>query len=532
MRPKPSKNKTSKNNPSQRKPEYVPGNLSTLTSFLAQIFMTKGKASISRPFMMVMGVMAVFIGQFGCGSTHSGTDKALTGWDKLESIKKGIVAPTFADKDFPITAYGAKMDSTADALPAIRAAIDAASKNPGGGRVVVPAGVFWVKGPIHLKSHVALHLDKGSRIKFSTDAADYLPVVHTRYEGMEMMNYSPLIYAYHESDIAITGEGILDGQANNDHWWWWTGSKRFGWKDGMPNQEMPDSKPRLNQMNKDQVPVEKRVFGAGHYLRPTFVEFYGCKNILIQGVTLINAPFWILHPTLSQNITIDAVSTLSYGPNNDGCDPESCTDVWIKNCHFANGDDCIAIKSGRDEDGRAINIPSKNIIIENCKMEDGHGGVVIGSEASGGVEDIYGQDLEMNSPSLDRAIRIKSNSCRGGVMRRFYFRNIEVGQVHEAVIKINMFYDEKNSAGCHFTPTLDSVFIDNVKSNKSEYAVNLQGRADKHVTNIMIDNCHFNNVEKPSIIKNVDQVEITKSTLNGEPMSAEKIIADSREAKK
>lgn len=511
--------------------------LGCLSDFLKTIS-TKGWLSgpkvprSGQVIVVIAAMLLVSTGLFSCNSAPANKSKSVSGWDKLDSIKRDIVAPSFADKNFSITDYGAKMDSTADALPALTKAIDAASKNKGGGRVVVPAGVFLVKGPIHLKSHVELHLEKGARIKFSTDAADYLPVVHTRYEGMEMMNYSPLIYAYKQTDIALTGEGVLDGQANNEHWWWWTGSKRFGWKEGMPNQELPDSKPRLNQMNKDQVPVEKRVFGAGHYLRPTFVEFYGCKNILIQGVTLINSPFWILHPTLSQNITIDGVSTLSYGPNNDGCDPESCKDVWIKNCHFANGDDCIAIKSGRDEDGRAINIPSKNIIIEDCKMEDGHGGVVIGSEASGGVEDIYGQNLQMNSPSLDRAIRIKSNSCRGGVMRRFYFRNIEVGQVHEAVIKINMFYDEKNTAGCNFTPTLDSVFIDHIKSGKSQYAINLQGRADKHVTNIKIDSCSFDHVEKPSFIKNVDQIVITQTTVNGKQVSADQIIAASKEEKK
>ena len=476
--------------------------------------------------LCVLGI-ALGGGLISCNSVKKTNSAASGGWDKLDSIKKRIVAPTFARKDFSILDYGAKNDSSFNALPAVNKAIEAASLNPGGGRVVVPAGVFWVKGPIHLKSHVDLHLDKNARIKFSTDANDYLPVVHTRYEGIEMMNYSPLIYAYKQTDIAITGEGVLDGQASNEHWWWWTGAKRFGWKEGMPQQEKPDDKPRLNQMNRDQVPVEKRVFGKGHYLRPTFVEFYGCKNILIQGVTLINSPFWILHPTLSQNITIDGVSTLSYGPNNDGCDPESCTDVWIKNCHFANGDDCIAIKSGRDQDGRAFNVPSKNIIIENCKMEDGHGGVVIGSEASGGAEDIYGQNLEMNSPSLDRAIRIKSNSCRGGVMRRFYFRNIEVGQVHESVIKINMFYDEKSTAGCHFTPTLDSVFISHIHSHKSEYAINLQGREDKHVTHINIDSCSFDQVEKQSIIKNVDQIEISNSTVNGQVVTADKIIAGS-----
>lgn len=472
--------------------------------------------------LLFTGLIGALIAvNMGC---NSGADAQANnqGWDKLPAIRANIKAPGFADKVFSIMEYGATADSTADALPAIIKAIDACNQNPGGGTVLVPAGVYFVKGPIHLKSHVNLHLDKGARIKFSTDPKDYLPVVLTRYEGVEIMNYSPLVYAYGQSDFALTGEGVLDGQASNENWWNWTGSKRFGWKEGMPSSNDPDTKPALDQMNRDQVPVEKRIFGAGHYLRPSFVEFYQCKNILIKGLTIINAPFWILHPTLSQNITIDSVSTVSAGPNNDGCDPESCTDVLIKNCFFATGDDCIAIKSGRNEDGRRVNVPAKNIIIEDCHMQDGHGGVVIGSEASGGAEDIYAQNCIMNSPNLDRAIRIKSNACRGGVMRRFYFRDIKVGQVHEAVVKINMFYGKENESDCNYIPTLDSVFINNVTSKNSRYALNLKGREGKPVTHIFIDNCSFENVKLPNEINNIQNLNIQNTTINGKKVSAEK----------
>lgn len=479
------------------------------------------KSTPSRPDYLLLACLAFSVICCMSCQNKQKTEQA-NGWSKLASIKDSIIPPKFADKQFSIMDYGATTDSTADALPAIKKAIEACHQNEGGGRVNVPAGVYLVQGPIHLKSHVELHLDKGARIKFSTQPKDYLPVVFTRYEGVELMNYSPLIYAYGQTDIAITGQGILDGQASNDNWWNWTGAKGFGWKKGMPSQEDKTSKPALNQMNKDQVPVEERVFGAGHYIRPSFVEFYKCKNILIEGVTLVRSPFWVLHPTLSQNITIDGVKTKSYGPNNDGCDPESCRDVWIKNCFFSNGDDCIAIKSGRNEDGRRVNVPSKNIIIEDCHMEDGHGGVVIGSEASGGVEDIYAQNCEMNSPSLDRAIRIKSNACRGGAMRRFYFRNIEVGQVHEAVLKINMFYGSEKAADCHFTPTLDSVFVSNVTSHKSEYAINFQGREDKPVTNIFVEDCTFDQVDEENIIKNVSALTIKNTTVNGQAINTQK----------
>jgi len=265
--------------------------------------------------------------------------------------------------------------------------------------------------------------------------------------------------------------------------------------------------------------VKDRVFGKGHYMRPTMIEFYNSKNILIQGVTLINAPFWLIHPTLSQNITVDGVITNSLGPNNDGCDPESCTDVMIKNCSFTDGDDCIAIKSGRDEDGRRVNVPSKNIIVQNCQMKDGHGGVVIGSETSGGVENVYAENCVMSSPHLERAIRIKSNACRGGVMKNFYFRNIKVGQVREAVFKINMFYEKEKAAKCNFPPSLSGVYVNNVVSGKSQYAIYIEGLDNKPVKDIQIDNCAFQNVEKENFVKNVEGLQVEATMINGKKVN-------------
>lgn len=447
----------------------------------------------------------------GC---HNATPQSTVGWNHLPEILKNIVPPTFPDKDFSILDYGAKADSTTDCLPAITKAIDACH-TAGGGHVIIPPGTYFVKGPVHLKSNVDFHLDSGAVLKFSTDPNDYLPLVLTRYEGIELMNYSPLIYAYGQQNIAVTGEGILDGQADNDHWWNWTGAKRFGWKEGMPSMRDSANRPALAGMAAEGVPVKERIFGKGHYLRPSFLEVYRCKNVLVKGVTIKNTPFWILHPTLSQNVTIDSVTTISLGPNNDGCDPESCTDVLIENCFFSNGDDCIAIKSGRDQDGRRINIPSKNIIIQNCQMEDGHCGVGIGSETSGGVENVYAQHCKMSSPDLDRAIRIKSNNCRGGVMKNFYFRDIQVGQVKEAVVRVNMFYGNEKGPDCHYPPSLSNVHITNVQSNQSEYAINIQGLKDKPVTGIDIDSCSFDHVEKENVIEQVKDIKITHTTING-----------------
>jgi polygalacturonase len=458
-------------------------------------------------------LLSLFIIAAGCSAQQA----AEQGWKDLPSILKKIVPPTFANRDYSILNYGAKADGKTDCLPAIKAAISICNK-AGGGRVIIPAGTYFVKGPIHLLSNVNLHLDDKALVKFSTNDDDYLPVVLTRFEGVELMNYSPLIYANGQTNIAVTGKGVLDGQADNDHWWNWTGSKRFGWKEGMPSQHDQENEPKLMQMAAQGVPVSDRVFGKGHYMRPTMIEFYNSKNILIQDVTLVNAPFWLIHPTLSQNITIDGVTTNSLGPNNDGCDPESCSDVMIKNCSFTDGDDCIAIKSGRDEDGRRVNVPSKNIIVQDCQMKDGHGGVVIGSETSGGVENVYAQNCVMSSPHLERAIRIKSNACRGGVMKNFYFRNIKVGEVREAVFKINMVYEKEKAAKCNFPPTLTGVYVKNVTSEKSQYGIYVEGLQSKPVKNIFIVDCNFKNVEKEYFVKDAENLNVKNTEVNGKKM--------------
>src|SRR5579884_3626094 len=308
-------------------------------------------------------------------------------------------------RDFDITAYGARPDRR-DCTGTIANAISACSA-AGGGRVIVPAGAYQT-GPIHLKSNVNLHLVRGATLQFSTDPARYLPVVFTRFEGTELMNYSPLIYAFEQSNIAVTGEGTLDGQANSSNWWPWKGSERFGWRKGQPNYK--PARDKLLEMAKRNVPVRERVFGAESYLRPNFIQPYRCDNVLIEGISIVNSPMWEIHPVLSTHVTVRNVSIDSHGPNNDGCDPESCDGVTIEGCTFNTGDDCIAIKSGRNEDGRRLHKPSRNITVRNCTMKDGHGGVSIGSEVSGGISDVLVENCRMDSPHLERALRLKSNS--------------------------------------------------------------------------------------------------------------------------
>jgi polygalacturonase len=336
------------------------------------------------------------------------------------------------------------------------------------------------------------------------------------------MNYSPLIYAYEQENIAITGKGILDGQGGSQNlsngsagWWSWKGNENYGWEKGMPTQR--EGRDRLFKMAEDNIPPEERIFGDGYYLRPNFIQPYKCKNILIEGVTIKDSPMWFIHPVLCQNISVINVTVEGLGPNNDGCNPESSKDVLIKGCYFNTGDDCIAIKSGRNADGRRINIPSENIIIQDCIMKEGHGGVVMGSEISGGVRNVFAENCEMSSPNLERAIRVKTNSIRGGTIENIFVRNISVGEVSEAVIKVDFFYEEGDAG--KFTPVVRNINIENLTSEKSPYALWIKAYERSPLQNIELKDCSFNNVEKDNILENVENLKVESVNINGKELT-------------
>jgi polygalacturonase len=433
----------------------------------------------------------------------------IQGWDALPGLLKRISQPVFPDKGFNITKYGAVGDGKTDCTKAFKKAIEKCHAS-GGGRVVVPKGIY-VSAAIHLKSNVNLYLSKDAIIKFSIDPKKYLPIVYTRWEGVECMNYSPLIYAYEEENIAVTGEGILDGQGANDNWWRWKGKKEYGWIEGQSNQN--EARKKLLEMGEKGIPVAERVFGEGSYLRPNFFVPYKCNNVLVEGVTFKNSPMWFINPVLCRNVTVSNVKIEGLGPNNDGCDPESCTDVLIKDCYFDNGDDCIAIKSGRNADGRRIGIPCENVVIQGCKIKEGHGGVVIGSEMSGGVRNVYIENCVMDSPNLDRALRIKTNSVRGGIVENVFMRNITVEQVTDAIIKIDYYYEEGDSG--EFTPVVRNIEIDSLISKKSKYAVWICAYKRSPLTNLRIQNSCFDGVEEPYVIENISNISIINVKING-----------------
>ncbi|MCR4994084.1 MAG: glycoside hydrolase family 28 protein [Bacteroidales bacterium] len=448
-------------------------------------------------------------------------------WDEelYRQIEQSIEAPQFIDEVYVITRHGAKTTyPAAKNQKAIQQVIDYCSKQ-GGGKVVIPAGKHFLTGALTLKSHVNLVVEEGAVLEFAFEP-DLYPIVPTCWEGLQCYNLQPCIYAYNATDIAITGKGFIDGGGTKETWWPWCGSAKYGWKEGMVSQRN-GGRARLLMAGEDGIPMTdeqgkrsaERMFTKQDGMRPQLVNFNQCQRVLIEDVTLLRSPFWVIHPLMSTDITIRRVKMINEGPNGDGCDPESCDRVLIEDCYFNTGDDCIAIKSGRNRDGRTRGMPSQNIIVRRCEMRNGHGGVVIGSEISGGCRNIFAHDCQMDSPHLDRVLRIKTNSCRGGIIENINMRDIRVGQCREAVVKINLNYEPHEVCCRGFLPVVRNVNVTNVKCGRSNYGVMIVGlEEDTCVYDINVQQCRFNHVAKGNILQGkTHDIRLDEVFINEQP---------------
>ncbi|GAB2964674.1 exopolygalacturonase PelB [Streptomyces pseudoechinosporeus] len=430
---------------------------------------------------------------------------------RAAEILARVRPPRFPRRTVRITDFGAVGDGTTDCTDAIRDAI-AACHTAGGGRVVVPAGTY-LTGAVHLKDRIDLHLQEGATLRFSRDPAAYLPAVYTRYEGIECYNYSPFVYARGCRSIALTGSGTIDGQADATHWWDWTKGV-----DGGTSPERVE-KDALRAWAEQGVPVEQRMFGEGHHLRPNLIQFYACSDVLIEGITVKDSPMWNIHPVLCRNVTVRGVTVDSpHGPNNDGCNPESCAYVHIKDCSFDTGDDCIAFKAGRDADGRRVNAPCHHALIEDCRMRDGHGGITIGSEMTGGVSDIVARDCHMDSPQLDRALRIKSNPMRGGYIRDVFFEGITVGAVGDAVIEMALNYENIDTGP--YYPDVRDISVNGLTAASGPLAWNLLGNPANPIRAVTFRNCAFDGITDGYTSTHVEGLMLRGVTVNGQEVRA------------
>ncbi|HSZ43558.1 MAG TPA: glycoside hydrolase family 28 protein [Trebonia sp.] len=444
-------------------------------------------------------------------TVRSGGKSGAAGWTRnaadieADRIVASVRRPRFPDRFFRVTDFGARGDGTTLDTAAFTRAI-AACNRAGGGHVIVPSGAAFLTGAIHLRSNVDLHVEEDATILFSQDLNDFLPVVFTRWQGIELMNYSPFVYCYGQRNVAVTGQGTLNGQADDTHWWNWAGT-----------QEDNDFD-LLEEMADDNVPVSQRVFGAGHYLPPQMIQPFLTDTVLLEDVTVINSPFWHLNPNLCGNVTVDGLTITSSGPNTDGCDPESCDGVVVQNVSYDTGDDCMAIKSGRDADGRRVNVPCQNVVIQNCDFANGHGGITIGSEMTGGVRNVYARDLTMNSANLEAGHRIKTNTLRGGFALNTNVYRVTAGTVGGPLLLIDGDYDDQTG---DFPPDINDITLNDWTVDTCEGLWSIVGAsASDPVGTATLENMTVGTSTVANSAQYISSLVVENVTVGGTPVSS------------
>ncbi len=418
----------------------------------------------------------------------------ITRRDSIISLITGAGVPS---DSLIITDFGARGDGKKDCKKAFDNAMKTAAKS-GGARIIVPAGTYLVKGPIHFVSNVCLDLRKGATIMFSPEPELYLPVVKTGWEGTFLRNYSPFIYGYGLHDISIVGEGTIDGNASTTFATWKSRQK--------------EGQARSRDMNHNGIPEPDRVFGEGWWLRPQLIQFYNCKNITLTGVFITNAPFWCVHLLKSENIICRGLRYDAKLVNNDGIDPECSRNILIEEIEFNNGDDNVAIKSGRDNDGWAAKTPSENIIIRRCRFKGLHA-VVIGSEMSAGVRNVFVEDCTSGG-YCKRGIYIKTNPDRGGFVNNLYVKNCEFDEVEDLFYATSMYAGEGLDNN-KFT-RVSNIYIDGMTCRKAAAAgLVLQGTEAEPIRNVVFSNIEIGDVKNAISFDNTEGVELLNCHIGG-----------------
>jgi polygalacturonase len=369
----------------------------------------------------------------------------------------------------------------------------------GGGTVMLHRGVYFCKGPVVLQSNVNLQLEEGVRLVFSQNPSDYLPVVFVRWEGTEAYNYSPFIYAADAENIAITGKGIIDGNGLEE--------KSFRtWR----NLQKEDQN-RLREMGKTGVPVKERIFGEGSFLRPQLIHFINCKNVFLQDITVTNGAFWLIQPTYCSNVIIRNVLVESNFINNDGVDVDSSSDVLIENCHFNTGDDFVAIKSGRDQDGWRVNKPCKNIIIRNSTSDDCLHGISFGSELSGGIENVYVENLIFKK-IRHFGLQFKSNKDRGGYIKNVFINGIQIDTTLTCISFTNQYH---SYSGGDYPSLFENILIENLNCNfATEMAVSMEGLPEMPIRNVELKNISVKKSNNRSLITNIENLTLKQAEID------------------
>ncbi len=435
-------------------------------------------------------LLSLIIWCLGCGATDYDSAKR----DEILKSVSGAKIPATAKS---ILKFGAKGDGRKDCLPAFKKAM-AQSKKNGGLRIVVPAGVYYIKGPIHFESNTCIDLQEGATLKFAPEPEYYLPMVKTSWEGTFLQNHSPFIYGYNLHDVAITGKGTIDGNAQTTFATW--------------RKDQRAARDLSRKMNHENTPVEKRNFGGDYKLRPHLIQFFGCSNVTVADVFITNSPFWCVHLLKSRNIICRGIRYDAKLVNNDGIDPECSRNILIEDIDFNNGDDNIAIKSGRDNDGWNIGSPSENIVIRRCRFKGLHA-VVLGSEMSAGVRNVFVEDCTY-AGYCKRGIFVKTNPNRGGFVENLFVKNCKFDEV-EDLFYITSMYAGEGLDDNHFT-TIRNIHVENLQCNKARKAgIVLQGTKAKPVSGVTFRGVEIGEVKNALSIDNTEGVTFSDCHLGG-----------------
>ncbi|MBB3053508.1 polygalacturonase [Prauserella isguenensis] len=416
-------------------------------------------------------------------------------WNMADRIVDRVEEPAIPDQRFRVTDYGAVGDGRTDDHDAIMAAVRAADES-GGGRVVLPEGTWLSEGPIHLESKIDLHVEAGARLLFGSDPADYLPVVHTRWEGTEMYGYSPLIYAQDVHDVSITGTGVIDGNEASEFLSW--------------HAKQDEDMQKLRRMGFDGEPLEKRRFGEGHFLRPSMIQFFGAERVLLSDYTVTNSPFWINHLVYTDHATVRNLTVDSHNANNDGVDVDSSTNVLVEKNTFRTGDDAVVVKSGRDKDGRDIGRPSERVVVRNNDM-GGEDGIALGSEMSGDIRYVFFDDNTLRSGAS--AIRFKGNLDRGGTVEHIRVRDFRVEEF-DTLIWFQLDYP--GELGGDFPPVYRDLVFEDFTVDSATTTLEVHGPEDVPLRNVTLRDVSVAESETPMVLENVEDLTFDDVTIAGQ----------------
>ena len=375
--------------------------------------------------------------------------------------------------------------------------IDAVAEK-GGGRVSVPAGEHFSDGPILLRSNVELHLDEGAKIVFSDDPRMYLPAVQTSWEGVECLNYSPLVYAYGCTNVAITGSGTFAPKM--DFWRKW-----FARGDG----HMAATR-KLYDWCSFNVPLAERDLTKlpESNVRPHLIHFNRCKDVRLEGFNIRESPFWTIHLYLCDGVVARGLDVYAHGHNNDGIDIEMTKNVLVENCRFDQGDDAIVIKSGRNHDAWRLASPSENIEVRNCVVVNGHVLLGVGSEMSGGVRNVYMHDCTLESEAM-RLFYVKTNERRGGFVEDIRMENVMAKKVRYGVMSVetDVLYQWRDfpTHEVRVTP-IRNLSMKNVSVEEAERLVHILGDKRLPVDGVSLENVRVGKVHKPDLVENAVNV--------------------------